>query len=69
MASINKVATFNGDGDVNKFITKCELHCTLNGYEGEKKGETPCRRIISPKACIVIYKKNYEETKTSQPRH
>ena len=37
MASINKVATFNGDGDVNKFITKCELHCTLKGYEGEKK--------------------------------
>ena len=25
MFSVNKAAAFNGEGDVNKFITKCEL--------------------------------------------
>ena len=32
----NKIPVFKGDGDVNKFITKCELHSTLKGYEDEK---------------------------------
>lgn len=36
MSSVNTVKIFNGEEDVNKFITKCELHCTLKGYEGEK---------------------------------
>ena len=36
MSSVNTVKVFTGEEDVNKFITKCELHCTLKGYEGEK---------------------------------
>ena len=32
-----KVEIFTGSEDVNKFTTKCDLHCNLKGYEGEKK--------------------------------
>ena len=36
MAS-NKIDIYTGLTDVKKFLTKCELHCTLKGYVDEKK--------------------------------
>ena len=32
-----KVDSFSGREDVKKFTTKCDLHCNVKGYEGEKK--------------------------------
>ena len=32
-----KVELFTGREDVTKFTTKCDLHCSLKGYDGEKK--------------------------------
>ena len=32
----SKVNIFSGATDVKQFITKCELHCKLKGYEDEK---------------------------------
>ena len=32
-----KVESFTGREDVKKFITKCDLHCNIKGYDGEKK--------------------------------
>ena len=36
MASNSNVVKFTGIGDVKRFITKCEPHCTLKGYTDEK---------------------------------
>lgn len=44
MTSI-KVEIFKGIGDVKKFITKCELHCTLKGYIDEKKAVFIAERL------------------------
>ena len=35
MDSSKKVATFNGKGDVNVFLTKVDLYNQLKKYEGE----------------------------------
>ena len=41
----SKIEVFTGVTDVNKFITKCELHCTLKGYTAEKKAVFIAERL------------------------
>ena len=43
-----KVESFTGREDVNKFVTKCDLHCNLKGYEGEKKAAFIAGRLEEP---------------------
>ena len=44
MAS-RKMEVYTGVTDVNKFITKCELHCTLKGYTEEEKAVFIAERL------------------------
>lgn len=44
MAS-STIPVFTGVTGVNKFITKCELHCTLKGYTAEKKAVFIAERL------------------------
>ena len=41
----SKVAVYTGESDVNVFITKCELHCTLKGYTDEKAASFIAERL------------------------
>ena len=43
-----KVELFTGREDVNKFTTKCDLHCNLTGYDGEKKAAFIAGRLEEP---------------------
>ena len=40
-----KVDGFNGIVDVGKFVTKCDLHCTLKNYTEEKKAVFIAERL------------------------
>ena len=37
MATKNNLEIFSGREDVNKFVTKCDLQCTLKAYKDEMK--------------------------------
>ena len=41
----NKLKTFNGNGNVKKFLTKVELHSSLKGYSGEKCAQDLASRL------------------------
>ena len=43
-----KVESFTGREDVKKFITKCDLHCNIKGYDGEKKAAFIAGRLEEP---------------------
>ena len=43
-----KVELFTGREDVTKFTTKCDLHCSLKGYDGEKKAAFIAGRLEEP---------------------
>ena len=61
---------FTGREDVNKFITKCDLHCSLKGYEGEKKAAFIAGRLEEPAFDVYMTlsnadKKDPEKIKTA----
>lgn len=39
---------FNGEGDVEEFITKVELYSALKGYDDEKCAQNLASRLIGP---------------------
>ena len=43
-----KVECFTGREDVKKFITKCDLHCNIKGYDGDKKAAFIARCLEVP---------------------
>ena len=65
-----KVEVFTGREDVNKFTTKCDLHCSLKGYEGEKKAAFIAGRLEEPAFDVYMAlssedKKDPEKIKTA----
>ena len=70
MATSKKVEVFTGREDVNKFITKCDLHCNLKDYVDEKKAAFIASRLEVPAFDVYMsltadQKKNPEEIKTA----
>ena len=59
--SSQKIANVNGTGDVKKFVTKCDLHCTLKAYVDEKKAVFVAERLDG--AAFDIYMGMAEEDK------
>ena len=65
-----KVDMFTGREDVNKFTTKCDLHCNLKGYDGEKKAAFIAGRLEEPAFDVYMAlseddKKDPEKIKTA----
>ena len=65
-----KVEVFTGREDVNKFTTKCDLHCELKGYDGEKKAAFIAGRLEEPAFDVYMAltaddKKDPEKIKTA----
>ena len=65
-----KVESFTGREDVKKFITKCDLHCNIKGYDGEKKAAFIAGRLEEPAFDVYMAlsdedKKDPEKIKTA----
>ena len=44
----HKSLVFDGTHNVKEFITKCQLECSVKGYEDEKKANFLGCRLIGP---------------------
>ena len=65
-----KVESFTGREDVKKFITKCDLHCNIKAYDGEKKAAFIAGRLEEPAFDVYMAlpeddKKDPEKIKTA----
>ena len=56
-----KVDLFTGREDVKKFTTKCDLHCSLKGYDAEKKAAFIAGRL--EEAAFDVYMALSDEAK------
>ena len=48
MDSSNKVKCYDGNGDVNVFITRVNLVAAIKGYAGEKKAQFLASHLVPP---------------------
>ena len=46
--SYKKLLIFDGTQNVKEFITKCQLECSVKGYENEKKADFLGCRLVGP---------------------